>query len=748
MKHVLEFILLSTVIACSTVSMAATENAPVDDFARVHETVAISRLDAAPDMEEFAHAMEAGVDPAPGMARVDSLVSRTPVDGVPASQRTVVYLGYDEANIHAVFLSFDDEPGLIRSSHGARDQLADDDDSVALHLGPVANAQHLYGFQTNLHGTRLDAAYHEGQGWDLTFDTQWSSTGRRTSNGYVVMISVPFNSLRYPPEAVQDWNFFVFRGIPRGNEESFYPAYSTRISGRTVQAGVLEGIEPSRAKLYGHISPFVSFRGETVRDTSVEPYGQWEDENAEEIGLDGKLVWQNRLVLDFTINPDFSQIESDEPQLLANERFEVFFPEKRPFFLENAGYFHTPINLLFTRRIVAPDGGVKLTGQIDDWSVAGLIVDDSLPGDSITPGDDANITAGAVQRRVGNDSSIGVMAVYRDGPLDTVGNMSVDSRVRLSENWTTALQLAGSHAQSSAGSEDWNKAWHAALDGGGESWTYGLVLQDVPATFLAPVGFVPRSGVRTADQLFSYRFRPAESVLLSYGPDIELGRAWSEDGIRLDDLAVLRFNVELPRQTSVSIERQWKDERLLPTDFPSLSTSENFSQGLTRLAFSSAWNSQTIVGLAVSTGDAINYAPAPGASPRTGTYRSEELTLRFRAGPRLVIDGAWLASRLTNEHHTRIFRSDIGRIKVAWQMTDNWGLRLITDYGRNLPNPTQSALEHHRNLVADVMLHWQPHSGRELFAGVTHNWLDVTGADELPANGRIVFLKYTHRFDF
>ncbi|MBW3566620.1 MAG: hypothetical protein KY410_01455 [Proteobacteria bacterium] len=155
MKHVLEFVLLSTVVACSTAFAAEMVNAPVDDLARVHETVAISRLAAAPDMEEFAQAMEAGVDPAPDLARVDRLVSCTPVDGVPASQRTVVYLGFDEANIHAVFLSFDDEPDLIRSSRGARDQLADDDDSVALHLGPVANAQHLYGFQTNLPGVSV-----------------------------------------------------------------------------------------------------------------------------------------------------------------------------------------------------------------------------------------------------------------------------------------------------------------------------------------------------------------------------------------------------------------------------------------------------------------------------------------------------------------------------------------------------------------------------------------------------------------
>ncbi len=97
-------------------------------------------------------------------------------------------------------------------------------------------------------------------------------------------------------------------------------------------------------------------------------------------GVDGKVVARDSLAIDFTLNPDFSQVESDEPQVTVNQRFEVFFPEKRPFFLENAGYFQTPVNLFFSRRIADPQFGARVTGKVGGWAVGALAIDDRAPG--------------------------------------------------------------------------------------------------------------------------------------------------------------------------------------------------------------------------------------------------------------------------------------------------------------------------------------------------------------------------------
>src|SRR5262249_40494441 len=136
-------------------------------------------------------------------------------------------------------------------------------------------------------------------------------------------------------------------------------------------------------------------------------------------GVDAKVVFHDSLTLDITVNPDFSQVESDEPQVTINQRFEVFFPEKRPFFLENSGYFVTPANLFFSRRIACPQVGVRLTGKAGDWDLAALGMDDRAPGkqlDETDPlhGDRAAIGVLRIQRELPNQSGVGMIATSRD----------------------------------------------------------------------------------------------------------------------------------------------------------------------------------------------------------------------------------------------------------------------------------------------------------------------------------------------
>ena len=180
------------------------------------QSVTIRRLTTRPRLEGFAGAEHpTAVD---ALTPIDRLVQRSPVDGAPITERTVVYLGFDAQNLYAVFVCWY-SPGALRAHRVNRDRLPDDDDSVALHLDTFHDRRHLYGFQVNPAGVQVDGVFTEGQGWDLSFDTVWDAQTLIRPDRFIVMITVPFSSIRFPEAAEQDWGFFVYRGMPRKNEE-------------------------------------------------------------------------------------------------------------------------------------------------------------------------------------------------------------------------------------------------------------------------------------------------------------------------------------------------------------------------------------------------------------------------------------------------------------------------------------------------------------------------------------------------
>jgi hypothetical protein len=172
------------------------------------------------------------------------------------------------------------------------------------------------------------------------------------------------------------------------NEFTTWPHMSSRVEGRLNQAATATGIENISPGRNFQLIPYGAFRSFRALDERDEDRPQFVREKGElDGGLDAKFVLKDSLVLDLTVNPDFSQVESDQPQVTVNQRFEVFFPEKRPFFLENANFFETPINLVFTRRIADPQFGARLTGKMGPYTLGAMVIDDQSPGRQV-PDDD------------------------------------------------------------------------------------------------------------------------------------------------------------------------------------------------------------------------------------------------------------------------------------------------------------------------------------------------------------------------
>ena len=287
-------------------------------------------------------------------AAVTGFRQRDPGDGNAVSAPTTAYLSYDDDNLYVLFVCKDD-PAKVRGSLANREDVGNDD-GVAVYLDTFHDRKRAYVFWANPLGVQLDGIMTEGQYDDYSFDTVWQSEGHLTPEGYVVRVAIPFRSLRFSSRAAQSWGIALGRFIRRNNEESYWPHITKRLAGFVPQFATLEGLQDIVPGRNVRLNPYGAFTGARFLDASVPAFRREDDPR---IGLDTKAVLGGALTLDGTVNPDFSQVESDQPQVTINERFEVFFPEKRPFFIENAGYFQTPVNLFFSRRIADPGKGIR-----------------------------------------------------------------------------------------------------------------------------------------------------------------------------------------------------------------------------------------------------------------------------------------------------------------------------------------------------------------------------------------------------
>jgi hypothetical protein len=260
-----------------------------------------------------------------------------------------------------------------------------------------------------------------------------------TPEGFAAMLTIPFRSLRFARTPEQTWGLALVRIIPTTNETAFWPYVTQKLDGFNQQIGNMSGLEDISPGRNLQIIPYAAFAGSHFLDNPSSGIPSFRGKNDLRAGLDAKAVLHDSLTLDVAINPDFSQVESDDPQVTVNQRYEVQFPEKRPFFLENTAYFLTPENLFFSRRIVDPEFGGRLTGKIGRWNLGLLAIDDRAAGQSLDPdnphyNDRAEIGVVRVQREFAKQSNIGILYTDREfaGGYNRVE--AIDMRLKLSSN--------------------------------------------------------------------------------------------------------------------------------------------------------------------------------------------------------------------------------------------------------------------------------------------------------------------------
>jgi hypothetical protein len=309
-----------------------------------------------------------------------------PGDNIAPSQPTEVLMGYDAKFLYFAFRAHD-EPGKVRATIAKRDQIFDDD-TVGMYLDTFNDQRRAFIMIFNPFGIQADGIFTEDQGEDYSFDLVMESKGVMIEDGFTVEVAIPFKSLRYEAGKGKQWGVHFLRQIKRiNNETDSWMPISREKSGLLNQAGHITGLEGVSTERTLEIIPSLTISETGKRVSSFTPPvgvtdpGRIVNQPIEfDPGLTMKYGITPTVTLDLALNPDFAQVEADQTVVTANQRFPIFFEEKRPFFLEGIDIFRTPIQAVHTRAIVDPDAAIKLTGKRGRNTFGLLLASDNAPG--------------------------------------------------------------------------------------------------------------------------------------------------------------------------------------------------------------------------------------------------------------------------------------------------------------------------------------------------------------------------------
>jgi hypothetical protein len=458
----------------------------------------------------------------------------SPTDGVPAADTTEVLVWYSPTAIHFGIRAFEAH-GAVHATLADRDRI-DSDDHIQILLSTFNDGRQAMVFAVNPFGVQSDGALVEtgstsGNGFnnavvkreaaDLSPDFVYESNGRLTPYGYEVEIRIPFKSVRFQPRKEQSWGINVVRLVQHsGREDSWTPARRARAS-FLAQSGKLVGLTGLRRGTVLDFTPSV-----TSKTTGTDgPSGWGYAGGGPELG--GTVRWgiTNNLNLNGTAKPDFSQVESDVPQLAFDPRNELFFQEKRPFFLDGIEQFSTPNDLIYTRRIIQPVAAAKVTGKAFGTDLALLSAVDDRAG-SLSGQDHPVYNLLRIQRDIGSQSRIGVVYTDRIDGQNYNRVAGADSRLVFGQIYSAQLQLAGSKTRVN-GITETAPLWSARVARNGRTFGARYVIGGVAEDFRASSGFIQRPGIVHANLDHSLTLYGKQGGWLeSFTGDVALDGTW------------------------------------------------------------------------------------------------------------------------------------------------------------------------------------------------------------------------------
>ena len=623
-------------------------------------------------------------------------VQQNPVEGAPATEETDVWIAYDTQNIYIAVHAHYSDPNLMRANRIDRDQ-AFEDDNISVYFDTFLDQQRAYRFSVNGYGVQGDAvvnargfssggrgrrrggSFFFGGGAPPTGDSSWDalfdSGGRIVEDGFTAEMAIPFKSLRYPQrerDVPHRWGFQVVRDVRGKDEYQVWAPVTRNVSGFLTQMGVLEGI--TNLSLSRNLEFLPTFTG--IQHGSLNGATFATGDAQPEAGLNVKYGITSNLVADVTFNPDFSQIESDLPQIEVNQRFALRYPELRPFFLEGAEIFQMtgPITFLHTRQIVDPEFGAKLTGKVGNTTIGVFAANDEAPGrvdeGVLGFGHKANNFAGRARYDLYAESYIGTLFTHRAfmGGHSTLGG--IDANFRLGRTQSVGFKAMQSDHLDMDGFNRQGQLFDASWRLNSRHWSAGIFAYALSPDFRHDLGFVRRVDQQRIFSRLSYTFWP-ESTIVNWGPSLIY--AWNQnyDGVLEDEEVRGGFRVTFARNISLNVDFRDEMERFRGINFQkrlmSIGGQINTSR---RLSFGGYYRR----------GDEVKYeyelTPYLGYGSSGSFYATVRPFSRFQSDINLSTSDFFDV----RTGDLLVFDVKILRALSTYQFTDRFLLRNITEY--------------------------------------------------------------------
>ena len=639
---------------------------------------------------------------------------------LPATERTEVFITHDAEYLYVAMRALDREPAAIRGRVVRRDAL-EGEDYVRLYLDTFNDRRRAYVLTFNPLGIQADGLYNEGTttgrnfdgNIDATWDGVFTSAGTIDEGGYVVEAAIPFRTLRFSGHQGRIWGLHVQRWIARKGERTSWRPVSREASSLLTLMGTLTGLDAIRTTRPLDLIP--TFVGAVAEMPDAS--GRLAGDRTAEAGLTGTWLVTPNTSIGGTVNPDFSQVEADVPQVDVNQRFPLFYAEKRPFFLEGGQFFRSPGALTFvnTRQIVAPDWGLKVTGKAGANTFAALVTADAAPGSGRVPGDpdngrQARFAIGRYQRDLGANSTVGAFITSRDFGRTSNRVLAVDGQVRLNLQ-TVGYQVGISRSVNTEGRTTDGHASYVWYDFVGRHWRLFVNDTRLSAGYQTNSGFLRRNGYRSNQVTAGYEFQAPEGAWWVDARPFIVARHATNVAGRLDEAYFdpglsVTFARNVSLYTYVSTRRDFfADRSLAATSYTAT----------VKVAASRAWNIDTTMKI----GQGANFDPS---RPVVGRLFDISFTGTVTPTDRLSQAFIYLRSRLTDrDRGGELFDQQILRSRTSLQFTRDHAFRTIAEFN-----------DLSRRLSLSLLYSYTPRPNTAIYVGYDDLYSDATSHADAP----------------
>ena len=694
-------------------------------------------------------------------ALASNFAEARPGDRTEPAVDTRVWITFDTTHLYLAFDAEDDDPRQIRATLRDRDQIWQDD-FIGLILDTYGNSAWSYEIYANPLGVQGDLRMLASGEEDASFDIVFATEGRITDTGYQVEMAIPLQSLRFPDRPEQAWRVQFWRTHPRDSRRQYgWAAIDRDDPCFMCQFGTLSGI--SNVHPGGKLELFPGLTGKQVGalEDSGDPTSPFVNDDVEgELELGVRYSFTSSSTGDLTLNPDFSQVESDAGQIDVNTTFALFFPEKRPFFQEGSDLYETYIPAVYTRTINDPSVAAKFTGRLEQTN-AGAFAARDIHSPAIIPLEERSIVLPDVGKTISgigryrfdhsDNSFVGALGTSRvrdEGGGN--GVFGVDFQQRFWRNYQIEAQWlasyteepndpsltgrytgtfdGGTHTIAYDGEDFWGRSGYTSFERSGRIWEFDLDYAETSPTFRADNGFVTQSDNRRVALGTGLDFQTDTRWLDGIFPSVNMARVWNFSGARKDEWLRPEVVVQFKGQTEVWASHLWSEERFRETELYGIRRWEagvdtKFTEEL-QAGFDAEWGKMVTRGL---------------PSPVLGDGVNLEIWGTLRPLTRLVIEPVFDYAMLDLPDGANLYEGYIVRVRNNLQFTRELFLRLVVQYD-----------DFDRAWSLEPLVTYRINPFSLFFVGSTHAVAEIgnpsNGGPDYTQTERQFFLKFQYLF--